>query len=80
MVDWKEHIVSDPTILLGKPCIKGTRISVEFILKLWASEWTEEMIVENYPGITRIQLAAVAAYIYGLVQDGLLFELKAKAA
>ena len=31
------HIVSDPAILGGKPCIRGTRISVEFLLELVAS-------------------------------------------
>lgn len=80
MVNWQDYIGSDPKILLGKPCIKGTRLSVEFIVKLWASEWTEEMIIENYPGITRAHLAAVAAYIHSLIEDGLLFELTAKAA
>jgi len=33
---WQEHIISDPSILLGKPTIKGTRISVELILELFS--------------------------------------------
>jgi uncharacterized protein (DUF433 family) len=49
MVDWKKHITSDKSILLGKPVIKGTRISVEFIIELLAFGWSEKQIPENYP-------------------------------
>lgn len=38
MRNWQEHIVTDPKILLGKPIIKDTRISVEFILERLATE------------------------------------------
>jgi len=37
--DWKERIVVDSDILAGKPVVKGTRISVEFILELLANGW-----------------------------------------
>ena len=47
-----EHITSDPDILGGKPCIKGTRISVEFILELVASGATREDILRAYPHLT----------------------------
>lgn len=43
------HITSDPAILGGKPCIKGTRISVEFILELFASGATHDDILLAYP-------------------------------
>ena len=36
MVDWNEHIVIDPAILVGKPVIKGTRLAVEFMISLLA--------------------------------------------
>ncbi|MCH6198371.1 DUF433 domain-containing protein [Aquiflexum sp. LQ15W] len=36
-MDWREHIVSDKGVLLGKPTIKGMRISVELILELLSS-------------------------------------------
>ncbi len=49
------HITADPAILGGKPCIKGTRLSVEFILELFASGATREEILSAYP-----QLAAEA--------------------
>ena len=44
-----DRIVSDPAILGGKPCIKGTRLSVEFILELVASGGTIQQIVAKYP-------------------------------
>jgi uncharacterized protein (DUF433 family) len=47
------RIVCDPTILGGKPCIKGTRISVEMVLEWVASGASRDDIVTSYP-----QLAA----------------------
>jgi uncharacterized protein (DUF433 family) len=46
-------IHSELKILGGKPCIKGTRISVEFILELIASGATVETIVSAYPHLTK---------------------------
>ena len=47
-----KYIVADPAILGGKPCIKGTRLSVEFILELFASGATREDILNTYPQLT----------------------------
>ncbi|MCP4416557.1 MAG: DUF433 domain-containing protein [Chloroflexi bacterium] len=47
------YITTDPAILSGKPCIKGTRLSVEFILELFASGATFEDVLKAYPQITR---------------------------
>lgn len=44
-----DRIASDPTILGGKPCVKGTRIGVEFILELIASRGTVDQIIKKYP-------------------------------
>ena len=46
------HITSDPAILGGKPCIRGTRISIEFILELFASGATRDDILRAYPHLT----------------------------
>ncbi|MGB2929285.1 MAG: DUF433 domain-containing protein [Desulfobacterales bacterium] len=40
VIDWKDYIHSDPEVLLGKSVLKGTRLSVEFILGLFAEGWT----------------------------------------
>lgn len=47
---------------MGKPVISGTRISVSLIVELLAMGWTEEMILDSYPNITKTQLQAVLAY------------------
>jgi uncharacterized protein (DUF433 family) len=46
------EIASDPAILGGKPCVRGTRISVEFILELLASGGNIEQIHEAYPEVS----------------------------
>jgi len=73
MTQWKYHIVSDPNVLLGKPVIKGTRLSVEHIINLLAQGWSEEQILENYPRLKREDLLAVFSYIHDCIRDGLLF-------
>lgn len=56
---WQDHIISDPKILIGKPTIKGTRISVELILELFSSGWSEKQILESYPTISTDSFRAV---------------------
>lgn len=58
-MEWQKFLTSDNTILLGKPTIKGTRISVEHIIGLLAQGWTEQQILENYPRFTQESLQAV---------------------
>jgi uncharacterized protein (DUF433 family) len=76
---WQEYIISDKNILLGKPTIKGTRISVELILELLASGWTEKQILESYPNVTSDALRAVFAYLRDCIQHELYFPLSASA-
>ncbi|RCJ34565.1 hypothetical protein A6769_21775 [Nostoc punctiforme NIES-2108] len=61
-MDWKQYIHSDPKILLGKPTVKGTRLSIEFLLGLFAAGWTEQQVLENYPTLTSEALRAVFAF------------------
>lgn len=58
-MNWQDKIVSDKDVLLGKPTIKGTRLSVEFIIERLASGWTEQQLLENYPRLTSEDLQAV---------------------
>ena len=62
-MNWQDHIISDKNILLGKPTIKGTRISVEFIIDRLANGWTEQQLLDNYPRLTNESLQAVLAFI-----------------
>ena len=59
-----EHprIALDPQVLVGKPVIRGTRMSVEFVIGLMAEGWTEADIRENYPGISHEDIIACLAY------------------
>jgi uncharacterized protein (DUF433 family) len=55
-------IVRDPEILGGKPLVRGTRLTVEFILGLFAAGWTQEQVLESYPSLTPERLRAVFAF------------------
>jgi uncharacterized protein (DUF433 family) len=52
-------IVSDRHFLGGKPCVRGTRLSVELLLELAASGGTQEQILAQYPQLTPAGLSAV---------------------
>ncbi len=56
------HITCDPHILLGKPAIKGTRISVELVLKKLAEGMTIDEVLEAYPRLTKKDIMAVLSY------------------
>jgi uncharacterized protein (DUF433 family) len=57
-----DRITLDPAVLAGKPVIRGTRLSVDFIVSLLADGWNETDIVRNYPGITHDDIAACLRY------------------
>ena len=61
-MEWRDRIVSDPEILVVKPVIKGTRISVELILGWLANGWTHGQILESYPNIAREDILAALAF------------------
>jgi uncharacterized protein (DUF433 family) len=77
---WEDYIVSDNDVLMGKPTIKGTRISVEHIISLLAQGWSDTQILENYPRLTKESLKAVFTYIQECIHDGLLFSPFKKSA
>ena len=74
-INWRNHIYSDSEILLGKPIIKGTRISVELILDLFTNGWTIEQILESYPTTTERDLRAVFSYLKECIGEELYFPL-----
>jgi uncharacterized protein (DUF433 family) len=76
---WQDFIISDKQVLLGKPIIKGTRISVELILELLASGWTETQILESYPNVSEDALRAVFSYLHDCMQHELYFPISASA-
>ena len=58
----EDLIVSSSQILGGKPCVRGTRLSVEFLLELAASGGTQDQILAQYPQLTPDSLAAAFRY------------------
>jgi uncharacterized protein (DUF433 family) len=76
-MNWKAHIVSDPQILLGKPTIRGTRISVELVLELFSNGWTESQILQSYPTISSDSIRAVFSYLQDCMQQELYFPISA---
>ena len=61
-MNWQDYITIDPDVLGGKPVIKGTRLSVDFILGLLAQGWTESEILRNYPGINALDIRTFLSY------------------
>jgi len=61
-MDWRERIVCDPDILVGKPAVKGTRLSVELILGWLAQGWAHETLLDAYPQLTRDDILAALAF------------------
>jgi len=58
----QDYIVIDPTVLAGKPIIRGTRVSVEVVVQLMAQGWNETDLQQNDPGITHEHIAACRQY------------------
>jgi uncharacterized protein (DUF433 family) len=75
----EELIVSDPQILGGKPCVRGTRLSVEFLLELAASWATQEQILAQYPQLTPDGLAAGFQYAADVLKGEHTWELRITA-
>jgi uncharacterized protein (DUF433 family) len=72
-MDWKTYIHSDPKILLGKPVIKGTRLSVEFILGLFSEGWTEQQVLENYSTLNTRSIQAVFAFAAECIKEDVYY-------
>jgi uncharacterized protein (DUF433 family) len=58
----KQIVVSDPKMMMGKPVIAGTRITVELILEKLAAGETTEQILESHPRLTREAIQAALAF------------------
>jgi uncharacterized protein (DUF433 family) len=75
-MNWQSYITADPTVLVGKPLIKGTRLSVEFILDLVAQGWSEDDILRSYR-LEREQVRACAAYAQARLSEEKVFSVAA---
>jgi len=69
-MNWRDRIGSNPDILVGKPAIKGTRISVELVLGWLARGWTHEVLLESYPHLTNDGILACLGFAAQMLHDG----------
>lgn len=76
-MNWQNYIISDKQVLLGKPTIKGTRISVELLLELFSTGWNEKQILDAYPSVSDEALRAVFAYLKDCIQQEFYFPISA---
>jgi uncharacterized protein (DUF433 family) len=75
----EDLIVANPQLLDGKPCVRGTRLSVEFLLELAASGATQEQILADYPQLSPDDLAAPFRYAADALKGEHTWELRITA-
>lgn len=68
-MDYKKFIVRNPEIMLGKPTIRGTRITVELIMRKLAGGYSVEELLKNYPFLTNQQINAVFQFAAELIAN-----------
>jgi len=59
---WQERVSVNPAVRSGKPCIKGTRITVYDVLEYLAGGMTEDAILRDFPDLTREDIRAALAF------------------
>ncbi|MBA3871238.1 MAG: DUF433 domain-containing protein [Anaerolineae bacterium] len=68
-----ERITIDPTVMVGKPCIKGTRITVELILEKLGAGLSYGEILEDHPRLTREDILAAISFAHDyLAQEDII--------
>jgi uncharacterized protein (DUF433 family) len=75
MMQQFNYITMNPLILGGKPCIKGTRMSVEFILELIESGASIADIVKAYPHVPEIGVKQAVQYATAQLKNDVVFEV-----
>ena len=73
-MDYRDRITTNPKIMLGKPIIKGTRITVELIVGDLADGMTIEEILEAYPHLTKDDILAALAYCKAVIANEEIIE------
>jgi uncharacterized protein (DUF433 family) len=61
-MEWQDRISVNPAVRSGKPCIKGTRITVYDVLEYLAGGMTEDAILSDFPDLTRDDIRAALAF------------------
>jgi uncharacterized protein (DUF433 family) len=71
----QNRIVVNPEVMVGKPVIKGTRITVEFVIDLLAHGWKTDKILKNYPGLQPEDVRACLIYASGVLHAEKVYPL-----
>ncbi len=74
-MSWQDRITSDPAVLVGKPVVRGTRISVELLLEIMAEGWTVDQILQNYPQLTTDDIQAALHFAAEVLKHERVFPL-----
>jgi uncharacterized protein (DUF433 family) len=74
-MNWQERITIDPDVLVGKPVIKGTRVSVEFVVDLLGRGWTAEQILREYDHLAPEDIQACLAYASEVLKSERVYAL-----
>ena len=61
-MNWQERITVDPEVRSGKPCIRGTRITVYDVLEYLAGGMSEDEVLADFPALTRDDIRACLAF------------------
>jgi len=68
-MDWKPYVTSDPQIMHGAVCFRGTRIPVTVVLDNLADGETPDRILEQYPSLRREHIPAALGYAADLARE-----------
>ncbi len=75
-MDWRSRIVADANVLVGKPVIKGTRISVELVMDLLAAGYTPDQVRQQYDHLTLDDIHACLAYAHEVIRSERMFAVR----
>ena len=77
MANWNEHIVLDPEVMVGKPVVKGTRLTVELVLERLSIGESVESLLEGYPRLTKEDVLACLGYAKAAISNEAIYSIKA---
>jgi len=77
-MDWSERITVDPDVLVGKPVVKGTRISVELVIDLLARGYTKGQILQQYDHLSVEDIQACLGYASDVLRSEKVYSVARK--
>jgi uncharacterized protein (DUF433 family) len=80
MNEWQDMIVSDPNIMMGKPVVAGTRVTVELILEKLAAGESLQQLIEAHPRLTVAAVSAALAFAAAALRADVVYPTPSLAA